>query len=173
MNANDMESTTVPLLPPVEPPGPSSDNTPTHDHDIFAEATMPTLENESPWQPSNITNKNSAMNDVLEDIETRDADGVADDGGDVANNSDDVDGAIGKKHNFPSAVPTQQKFTNQEYESYEMGYDSDGGLIPFDKKADIWGDPDDFLDEAIAELRITDAVLAPAPAPATSGLSPT
>ncbi len=49
-----------------------------------------------------------------------------------------------------------------------MGYNTDGGLILFDNYADIWDDPDDFLEEAIAELRITDAALASAPVLATS-----
>jgi len=67
---------------------------------------MATLDNESPCQPIDITNKNSATNDVLEDIEMRDANEVTDDGGDVANNSDEVDGPIGKKNDFPADAPT-------------------------------------------------------------------
>ncbi len=57
---------------------------------------------------SDITNKNITVNDVLEDIVMGDADGVADNGDDVANKSAEVNGVIGKKR-FSISCPNKAK----------------------------------------------------------------
>ncbi len=93
---------------------------------------------------------------ISNDIEMGDADELDIGGDDVENNSSKNEVLTSKKNNFPSAVPTRQKFPNQDYESYEKGYDSDGCLITFDEYAKRGENPDDFVEEVLAELSIKD-----------------
>ncbi len=66
------------------------------------------------------------------------------DGG-AENNSTKITPLDGDKNNFPSAIPNCCKFSNQSYESYENGYDSDGELVYFDEYAEMGEDTDIFL----------------------------
>ncbi len=109
-----------------------------------------------------------------------DADEVDIGGDDVENNLSKNEVLTSKKNDFPLAVPTRQKFPNQDYELYEKGYDSDGCLITFDEYAKRGENPDDFVEEAIAELSVEDgnasqlaasrapSALPPPPAPSLS-----
>ena len=54
-----------------------------------------------------------------------------------------------KKNNFPSAIPNCCKFSNQNYESCENGYDSDGELVYFDDCAKMGEDTDMFFEDAL------------------------
>ncbi len=47
-NTSNTESTMVQLLPSLERPGPSGDQNPTNDSDVFAHVTNLTWEDESP-----------------------------------------------------------------------------------------------------------------------------
>ncbi len=84
--ANIMESAPMPSLPPLEPPGPSGNNSPTNKGDIIADNTMAPSENEPPCQPNATNTETNITEGTSNDIEMGDADEVDIGGDDVENN---------------------------------------------------------------------------------------
>lgn len=57
-----------------------------------------------------------------------------------------------KKKSCPSTILKTLWFINQDYESYEQGYDSDGELPQFAEYVEKGEDPDNFSEDAINSL---------------------
>lgn len=106
--------------------------------------------------------KSNDTSRLIECVAVGDAnEAVIEDGG-QENNSTKNAPQEGKKTDFPSAIPAHLRFPNQDYESYENGYDSDGELVYFDEYAEMGENPDNFIEDALVE----GAAEAPEPAPA-------
>ncbi len=102
------------------------------------------LENCTATNPNPTKTDNSLGIACTEDNEIGDADEVTFGGGDWMKELPCDGGLEGQKTPFPSAIPKQRNFPNQNYESYELGYDSDGELMEFDDYAEKCEDVDDY-----------------------------
>ncbi len=118
-------------------------------------------ENESPCPCNAINNKTNIV------VITPDDNGIGDEDEDKniglgdKNNPVEDSGGTAKKLHFNQLSQKSKKFQNKFYKSYEYGYYSDGEIIPIDEYADIWDDPDEFLDDANAEFTIEDYMVPP------------
>ncbi len=97
--------------------------------------------------PDTSETKSKVVSSLIDGFAIGDANEAFIEDGGEENNFAKITPPDGEK-NFPSAIPDHCKFYNQNYESYENGYDSDGKLVCFDEYTEMGEDPDMFFEDS-------------------------